>query len=227
MHLIVSSSDAVFWQIENPSVHLTVSASGAVFWQNRQSANALNRQGAAFLTSSSNPPVHSIIRVQPFWHHRKLVSASDRLSVRCSPLTISETRQCIRSSGCSLSDKIGNPPVHSIIRVQFFWHYRKSVSASDASTLNAARRKPHQTANQHFDQHFIQHLIQHFIQHFSPANIISAKTTSARTKHESDYISFSSIIFFLFFRQSTPFSLYTATNQAKEDYKGLKKKRGL
>ena len=124
VHLIVSTSNATFWQkLENPPMHLTVSASDAAFWHNRKPANA-----------------------------------PDRLSVRCSPLTKPPTRQCIQPSRCSLSGIIeypsvhltasesdaalwqntDNPPMHSIIRVQPFWHHRKSASAPDRLSVRCS-----------------------------------------------------------------------------------------
>ena len=50
---------------------------------------------ACLRQQTENPPVHPTIRVQPSWHYRKPVSAPDHLSVKCSSLAKSETRQCI------------------------------------------------------------------------------------------------------------------------------------
>ena len=98
--------------------------------------------------------MHSIIKIRHFWHHRKfvnasdrfsvrcnflakirkLVNASDRLSVRCSFLTKSKTRQCIwlfQNQNAVFLTSLSNPPVHSIIKMQYFWYHRKPVSASD------------------------------------------------------------------------------------------------
>ena len=173
--------NAIFWQIENSSMHLTISSSNAIFWQKskiRQCIWSFQRQ-MQFFDKIVNSPMHLIVKVQSFWHHRKFVSASDRFNVRCSLLTISKTRQCI-------------------------WHISVKCSFD----------KTHQT----FKQHLINISFNISNQHFSSTNIISAKTTSARTKYESDYISFSSIIIFFSF-----FLHVSTTNQTKEDYKKPKK----
>ena len=76
---------------------------------------------------------------------RESVNAFDRFSVKCSFLTKPSTRQCIRLSGCNLSDIIENSSVHLIVSTSdaVFWQNRKFVNAFDASALNAIRRKFH------------------------------------------------------------------------------------
>ena len=103
-----------------------------------------------------------------------------------------------------------NPSMHSIIKMQSFWHHRKLVCASDAfSASDAALANPIKSSNSISINISNSILISISFnisnQHSSSANIISAKITSAR-KHESDYISFSSILFILFFLSSSRFN---------------------
>ena len=153
-------------------MHLIVSKSGAVFWQNRKLVNASDclRIKCSSLTKFGNPPVHLTI------------TSSDIVF-----LTNPQIRQCTRSFQRW---------------VQHFWQHRKLVCASDASSASdATLTNPIKSSNSISIKILISILINISFnisnQHFSSTNIISAKITSAQ-KHESNYISFSSIIIFFF-----------------------------
>ena len=167
-----------FDNIENSSMYSIIKMQH--FWHHRKFVNASDRFNVKcnFLTILEIRQCIRSSKCSFFDKIRKPVNASDCFRVKCNFLTNTQkTRQCIwlfqrQMQFFDKTRQFVNASDCFKIRCSFLTKTRKLANVSDVSALDAARRKPNQTANQHLNQHLNQYPEQH---HPRPANVASAQ----------------------------------------------------